>query len=237
MSQAAAIFDLDGTLFEHNVWRALIRHHRQRPTLGRRWHVWRYLATHLPTLIPYGMGLMSRQTLYRLWGGHMAWLVRGADAAELSEIWSWLWEREIQPHLRPQLVERLERHRRQGHRLVLISGTFQEFLEAIGQRLGMHDSLGTEIEWRQGRLTGGLRSAFLQGGAKLQVLRRRWLEIGTQVDLSQSWAYGDSILDAPLLEAVGHPVAVAPDPQLRAHALARGWPVLEGGAAPLTERG
>jgi phosphoserine phosphatase len=47
------------------------------------------------------------------------------------------------------------------------------------------------------------------------------------VDLSRSYAYGDSYSDRPLLEAVGHPVAVNPDPQLYRHAKSKQWPVAQ----------
>jgi phosphoserine phosphatase len=45
-------------------------------------------------------------------------------------------------------------------------------------------------------------------------------------DVERSWFYSDSINDLPLLQAVTDPVVVDPDPALRAHALANGWPVL-----------
>jgi phosphoserine phosphatase len=45
------------------------------------------------------------------------------------------------------------------------------------------------------------------------------------VDLKASFFYTDSISDLPLLEQVGHPIAVNPDPRLRRIARSRGWPV------------
>ena len=45
-------------------------------------------------------------------------------------------------------------------------------------------------------------------------------------DFSETWFYSDSVNDLPLLERVTHPVAVDPDPNLEAHARARGWPIL-----------
>ncbi len=48
----------------------------------------------------------------------------------------------------------------------------------------------------------------------------------TGLDLTESWAYSDSATDLPMLEVVGHPVAVNPDRALRRIAQMRGWPVL-----------
>jgi hypothetical protein len=47
------------------------------------------------------------------------------------------------------------------------------------------------------------------------------------IDLSASYAYSDSATDIPFLEAVGHPVAVNPERELRIHAEENDWPVLE----------
>ncbi|MDO9174895.1 MAG: haloacid dehalogenase-like hydrolase, partial [Actinomycetota bacterium] len=46
------------------------------------------------------------------------------------------------------------------------------------------------------------------------------------LDLDQCWAYSDSASDLPMLEAVGHPVAVNPDARLERVAGQRGWPVV-----------
>ena len=46
------------------------------------------------------------------------------------------------------------------------------------------------------------------------------------LDLGQCWAYSDSASDLPMLEAVGHPVAVNPDARLERVAGQRGWPIV-----------
>ena len=46
------------------------------------------------------------------------------------------------------------------------------------------------------------------------------------IDLKASYAYSDSESDLPMLEAVGHPVAVNPDGTLARIARERGWDVL-----------
>ncbi len=55
------------------------------------------------------------------------------------------------------------------------------------------------------------------------------------VDLSASYAYSDSMTDLPMLEAVGHPVAVNPDRELREIAEEKDWQILEF-ARPVTLR-
>jgi phosphoserine phosphatase len=70
-----------------------------------------------------------------------------------------------------------------------------------------------------GRLTGGL----LHGEAKAAAVRALAAREG--LDLSRSSAYSDSFNDMPMLQIVGHPNVVNPDPELLAEARSRGWPV------------
>ena len=46
------------------------------------------------------------------------------------------------------------------------------------------------------------------------------------IDLGVSYAYSDSESDLPMLRAVGHPIVVNPDAELRRIALELGWEVL-----------
>jgi phosphoserine phosphatase len=78
--------------------------------------------------------------------------------------------------------------------------------------------------------TGGRYSGFLEAPPLVGEARAAWLRRyadAAGVSLADSYAYGDSYSDRPLLEAVGHPVAVNPDPHLYRHARSRRWPVVE----------
>jgi phosphoserine phosphatase len=81
----------------------------------------------------------------------------------------------------------------------------------------------TRLEAQDGRLTGRVVPPVCVGTGKIVWAERFAAE--HDVDLSASFFYTDSISDLPLLERVGHPVAVNPDPRLRRLAAARGWPV------------
>ena len=56
------------------------------------------------------------------------------------------------------------------------------------------------------------------------------------LSLEQSVAYADSASDLPMLEVVGHPVAVNPEPKLAAIARKRGWHVEQWAKAPGADR-
>ncbi|MEO1336693.1 MAG: haloacid dehalogenase-like hydrolase, partial [Myxococcota bacterium] len=65
------------------------------------------------------------------------------------------------------------------------------------------------------------------GRGKLE-LGRAYLESHDE-RLNDATFYTDSMSDLPMMEAVGHPVAVNPDPRLRRTAKDRGWPIVDWG--------
>ncbi|HEY5791412.1 MAG TPA: HAD family hydrolase [Gammaproteobacteria bacterium] len=130
----------------------------------------------------------------------------------------------IAPIVAPGAPALLARHRARGDRLAIITATNRFVTAPIAALLGIDDLLATEPEQVDGRYTGEPAGipCFREG----KVLRlQAWLA-ETGMDLADSWFYSDSHNDLPLLEAVTHPVAVDPDPQLRETAAARGWEVL-----------
>ena len=145
----------------------------------------------------------------------------------------------MEPVLRPLVyaepLRLVEHHRARGERVFVVSATLQAIVEAIAGDLGFDGALGTICEVRDGRYTGRALRA-LHAEAKAACLKE--LAAREDLDLSACTAYSDSHTDLPFLDAVGHPVAVNPDRQLRRVAADRGWPVLEfsGRAYPHARR-
>jgi alcohol-forming fatty acyl-CoA reductase len=124
---------------------------------------------------------------------------------------------------RPQAIRQIRRHRAAGHRTVLITGTVDVLVAPLG--VLFDEVVASRLDVRDGVYSGFLASPPLVGEA-----RAAWLAGYAQsagADLARSFAYGDSYSDRPLLEAVGQPVAVNPDPRLYRHAKSRNWPVVE----------
>lgn len=146
------------------------------------------------------------------------------EMAQLDE-----WHRDymrdcIEPIMLPQAVELLATHRAAGDKLVIITATNRFVTAPIAERLGVGTLIATECEMEGGRYTG--RSTDIPCFREGKVTRlNRWLE-ETGYNLEDSYFYSDSMNDLPLLEQVTHAVAVDPDPNLRAEAEKRGWPVI-----------
>ncbi len=123
----------------------------------------------------------------------------------------------------PQALRRVRAHRAAGHRTVLITGTVDVLVQPLATLFD--EVVASRLHAVDGRYSGFLESPPLVGEARAAWLRRYAAAAGAS--LPDSYAYGDSYSDRPLLEVVGHPAAVNPDPHLYRHARARRWPVVE----------
>ncbi|PHN31914.1 HAD family hydrolase [Pseudomonas sp. ICMP 561] len=130
----------------------------------------------------------------------------------------------IEPIILPKALELIAKHREAGDKLVVITATNRFVTGPIVERLGIETLLATECEMVDGRYTGRTTDVPCFREGKVTRLNR-WLE-ENQFSLENSYFYSDSLNDLPLLEKVANPVAVDPDPKLRAEAEGRGWPVI-----------
>ena len=133
----------------------------------------------------------------------------------------------IRPIITDQARALVEKHRANGDLLMIITATNSFVTSPIAKEFGIEHLIGTVPEEIDGQFTGkvsGLPS-FKEG--KITRLLQ-WLEARGQnlKDFEATWFYSDSLNDLPLLKLVDHPVAVDPDPTLKAHAQQAGWPVI-----------
>lgn len=130
----------------------------------------------------------------------------------------------ISAMLLPKGRDLLQKHRDLGHRLLIITATNRFITEPIAAALGVADLLATNPEVKDGRYTGRVSGTPCYQHGKIERLQT-WLA-EQQESAEGCWFYSDSRNDIPLLEFASHAVAVDPDDALRAHADAKGWPVM-----------
>jgi fatty acyl-CoA reductase len=138
------------------------------------------------------------------------------------------------PVVNEMAFDRLIWHARQKHIIVLVTGTLAPLarnfaLQAVVKLAarGITASIGacaTELEELDGRWTSRIVREPMFGEAKARAVARVAREQG--LDLTRSYAYGDSISDRWMLEAVGRPAAVNPSADLERIARSKDWPVL-----------
>jgi len=124
----------------------------------------------------------------------------------------------------PAGFARVRRHRALGHRTVLVTGALDFVVEALRPLFDEVISARMEVD-QDGCLTGRLVELPPTGEARALALAE--YAACESLDLDDAVAYADSVSDLPMLEAVGFPVAVNPDPRLAAIARRRGWHVEE----------
>lgn len=137
-------------------------------------------------------------------------------------------EAEVTPDLisrvRPESRDLIEMHHGRDRDTWIVSASPQALVEPLAASLGMKGAIGTRGEIVDGHYTGNLDGPFVYGPGKAEAVEKLAHDRG--YDLALCYAYSDSHSDLPLLELVGHPVAVNPDAQLAAVAHQRGWPVV-----------
>jgi putative phosphoserine phosphatase/1-acylglycerol-3-phosphate O-acyltransferase len=121
-------------------------------------------------------------------------------------------------------VDEVRRHLEFGHRVVLVTGALAPLARAIAGHLPRGVEVrATNLETRNGFYTGEISGAHLGFDEKARVIRKYAAEF--DLDLRQSFAYGNEMSDARMLEAVGHPAAVNASWRLKREARKRSWRV------------
>ncbi|WP_088284536.1 HAD family phosphatase [Kineosporia sp. A_224] len=191
----------------------------------------------------YAGGLITRTAVLRGAYAHFLFLAGGADHDQMERMRQYLsrmvtgWDvRTVRSIVAETLAELIEpvvyreataliaEHKAAGRDVVIVSSSGAEVVEPIGAMIGADRVVATRMVVEDGRYTGEIEF-YAYGENKALEVRRLAEEEG--YDLSQSYAYSDSVTDVPMLAAVGHPTAVNPDRGLRREAVARGWPVVD----------
>jgi fatty acyl-CoA reductase len=208
-----AFFDLDGTLLAPPSleWR-FIGYLMERDEI-RAVNVARWIARSAGTFLS---------------NGHRSVLANKYYLAGIQESVVGEWEKTIAPRSLPLLIEGINRmrwHLESGHRVVLVTGTLAPLARAMARHLPYGVEVrATELETKGGQFTGRLSGAHLSFEQKVRVMRREAARSG--LDLSKSFAYGNEMSDAGMLEAVGHPAVVNASWSLDRKAQRRRWTIL-----------
>jgi fatty acyl-CoA reductase len=224
---AVAIFDLDGTIMSTNV-------------------IEQYLWSRLPELSPAGQVVEVGQVARRLPGYLLAEQrdrgdflravyrrYRGLDLSELEHRVDTTMAPAILSRVSPEALERIQQHRAAGHTTILITGAVETLTRPLREYFDVivAAQLATDAD---GRCTGFLARPPLVGEARAAWLKHHAAKHGA--DLSRSFAYADSHSDLPMLQTVGHPVAVSPDIPLMRAAARNQWSTVEWKTKPATPR-
>lgn len=218
----AAFFDLDRTLLPKASGPALSAAMRQTGVVSSR----------LPgESLLFGYFNLLGESLGSIALARQAVLVARGRAADAFDEAAELAADVLEPLVGPFASMLIEEHQSAGRPVVLATTTPEHLIRPFAERLGIDAVIATRYEvGEDGRFTGRNDGHFVWSMGKIAAVRE-WAE-EEEIDLEESFAYSDSIYDAPLLRAVGNPGAVNPDPRLQALAVAARWPVLHFDTSP-----
>ena len=215
MPRTAAIFDLDRTLISGSSSVTVQNHLAEAGLTGA-------------AKVPFAGAFNS---YYELFGENWLMMQPARFAAKASAGWSVetvatacaAAAHDIAEQVHPFARQVIDEHRANGVQLVLATTSPEAFVRPIADALEFDDVICTKWVSEDGAYTGELDGPFVWGREKAKAVKRWAKDNG--VSLKRSFAYSDSYFDAPMLDLVGNPTAVNPDPKLAAAAVANGWPI------------
>lgn len=218
MGRSAAFFDLDKTVIAKSSALAFGRPFYRDGLITRRDVVKSAYAQ-----LMFRLGGADEQSMART-RDYLAALCKGWQVDQVRQIVAETLHDLIHPYVYAEAAALIEEHQAAGRDIILVSASGDELVRPIGELLGVTDVIATRMAIEDGRYTGEVEF-YAAGAAKVEAVGKLAEERG--YDLTECYAYSDSVTDLPLLECVGHPTAVNPDRALRKLAAENGWPVLE----------
>jgi HAD superfamily hydrolase (TIGR01490 family) len=212
----AAFFDLDKTVISKSSSLALSRPMYQAGLVTRS----QLLKGAYAQLVYLLIGADDRR-MERAKEGILA-ITKGWDRGQVEKLARESLEKILDPYIYQEALDLIALHHALGRRVYIVSSSPEEVVRPLAERLGADGVIATRAESVDGKYTGKLEF-YCYGEQKAGAVRELAEREG--IDLSGSYAYSDSATDLPLLEAVGSPVAVNPDRDLRKIAEQRDWQV------------
>jgi HAD superfamily hydrolase (TIGR01490 family) len=218
-SVEAAFFDLDKTIIAKSSVLAFGRPFYREGLLSRRAIVKSAYAQVVFMLVGADESKMEKLR------EAMLGLTRGWDQAHVAQIVRETLDEVVSPIIFAEALELFAEHHAAGREIVIVSSAPAEVVEPLAEFLGADRAIATRAELDdEGRYTGRL-AFYAYGPHKAEAVRELAARDG--IDLASSYAYSDSVTDLPMLETVGHPVAVNPDRDLARVARDRDWEIRE----------
>ena len=210
-----AFFDMDNTLVPGpSIEIGFFRYLWQDGVVGwpELWNSFRHALRHMP---PFSLSPLRRNKLYLL----------GQDVSQIEQLAMEYVELFVLPRVASRGLGRLAHHTNAGHVVAVVSGSPDCLVKPLAAKLGVPLVFGAKLESQSGLYTGRVFAPLPYGEGKGRYIQR--LAAQYNLDLSRSYAYGDSPGDFQALQLVGHPLVVNPIRGMARIARHQGWPVTQ----------
>jgi HAD superfamily hydrolase (TIGR01490 family) len=217
--QAAAFYDLEGTLVSTNLVHTLGFYARRQQGI---WATVKKSASTLAKLPMFGVtDLYSRNVFNEFFFQSY----KGESTDRLRFFAEELFEEVLRPAIYAGTAELIAQSKKIGQRQVVLTGALDFSIDKLMDHLGIDDYVANRLEYVNGYATGRVLPPVMASATKAKWIRE--FAERENINLSKSYAYSDSISDLPMLSIVGHPVAVNPDFRLKQTALQHDWAILD----------
>jgi HAD superfamily hydrolase (TIGR01490 family) len=216
---SASFYDLEGTLIKTNLVHTLGFYAQRQQGL---WQTFKKSAQTLANIPMFAVtDIYSRNVFNEVFFRSYA----GESEDRLRFFAEDLFEKTLKPAVYAGTPELIAQSKKLGQRQVVITGALDFSVKPIADYLGIDVCVANKLEFVKGYATGRLLPPVMASATKAKWIREYAEREG--INLSESYAYSDSISDLPMLSIVGHPVAVNPDFRLKQTALQHDWPILD----------
>ncbi len=214
VTPVVALFDMDRTLVDTHTAKLYVRFQRDLGEIGP-------LETLRATywILQYSIGVINAEQVAR----HVLEGYRGKTDEWLTDRCQKWFESHVLEQVSSVGRVRVREHMKAGHAVAIATSAVRQVAAPLARELAIPHLICSELEVRDGELTGSFNRPLCYGEGKLERAKAFLRSVGAR--LEQVAFYTDSITDLPLLEAVGQPMVVNPDARLRRAARQRGWPV------------
>ena len=215
---AAAFYDLEGTLVSTNLVHTLAFYAKNQPRLLSSFR------KSTKTLLSLPVFAITDQYSRKVFNDLFFQSYKGQTEDRMRFFANELFETILKPAVFPGAYELIEKSKSSGFRQVVVTGALDLSVKPLMEHFGITDYVANHLEFVNGVATGRLLPPVLAAATKASWIRQFAEREG--INLSDSYAYSDSMSDLPMLSVVGHPAAVNPDMRLRQTALHHDWPIL-----------
>lgn len=150
--------------------------------------------------------------------------LKGKSIDDIDKIADDFFRNNLKSFIFQEVIDLINKHKESSRRIILLSNVIEVIVEKIANYLNIDDHAGTKFEIINGKYTGKIVGGIVYGDNKTVYLHN-FIQ-NNNLDIKNSWAYGDHISDLDILKIVSKPFIVNPDRLLRNEAKKRNWPIL-----------
>lgn len=216
-----AIFDFDGTLYKRETFPLLMDHLKKHPTHHVRYRS--FFKQILPIYIAYKLKLYPetkmKEKSMKFYFSALDGLKKEDSAVYFQEI-----AERMKQDFNQVMIKKLTEHINNNDYTMVVSGAYTTLLKATLEEFSIDQFIATDIPINDNTIDKNGNFYHIQGERKKEEVMQALAN--KNIDWDNSYSYGDSRSDLPVLEIVGNPVAVQPDAQLKEIAIERSWEIV-----------